>query len=201
MEDDQQYRDTLPDDETLLALISSADECALAFLYERYSRLLYNIAHQITRDGQAAEEVLQDVFQAVWQRAAQFRPQVGNVQTWLLGITRNRAIDEVRSSWYRNSSFTLRLDAFPELSATWERGLEHIAVLRADIAAALNTLPLPQREAIILSYFEGWTSQEIAQWLNEPVGTIKSRLRNGLERLRSAVQSWWDPDDFSPLPS
>lgn len=187
----------LPDDETLLALISSADEGALGALYERYGRLMYSIAVRITDDAEAAEEVLQDVFHAVWQRAEQFRSTVGSVQTWLAAITRNRAIDEVRSRWQRTSASTLSLDAFPDLAATWERGVEHLTMLRADLIEALNTLPLPQRQAIELSFFNGWTSQEIAQWLDEPVGTIKSRLRNGLEKLRVAVSAWWDGDEMS----
>lgn len=187
----------LPDDETLLALICSADEGALSSLYERYSRLIYSIAIHITKDAQATEEVLQDVFQAVWQRAAQFRATSGSVQTWLTAIARNRAIDEVRSRWYRTSSSDLSLDLLPDFSTKLERGLEHMAVLRADLTAALGTLPFAQRQAIELSYFGGFTSQEIAQWLDEPVGTIKSRLRHGVERLRQAVNTWWEGDEWS----
>lgn len=197
MYDTQSNPAELPDDETLLALICSEDEGALSSLYERYGRLLYSIALHITDDKQATEEILQDVFHSVWQRAAQFKPTAGSVQNWLAGITRNRAIDEMRSRWQRTSATTLSLDAFPDLAATWERGLEQLTILRADISAALSTLPLPQRQAIELSFFNGWTSQEIAQWLGEPVGTIKSRLRNGLERMRIAVNSWWEGDEQS----
>ncbi len=186
----------LPDDETLLDRICSADEHALSSLYERYSRLIYSIALHITNDLQATEEVTQDVFHSVWQRAAQFRASSGSVQTWLAAIARHRAIDEVRSRWQRASSAELSLDALPDLAGTWERSLEHVATMRADLLAALGTLPFPQRQAIELSYFAGFTSQEIAQWLDEPVGTIKSRLRHGLEKLREAVSSWWDGDEL-----
>ncbi|MBA3947819.1 MAG: sigma-70 family RNA polymerase sigma factor [Herpetosiphonaceae bacterium] len=191
---DDLYTDELPDDETLLLLIGRADQLALSWLYARYGRLLYSIALRITGDGQATEEILQDVFHSVWQRAAQFRPAAGSVQTWLTSITRNRAIDEVRSRWYRASSNTLSLDALPELSAKIERGLEQMAIVRADIQAALSTLPALQRQVIEMSYFGGLSSQEIAQWFGEPVGTIKSRLRTGLEKLRVAVNSWLESD-------
>ena len=181
--DDELYITELPDDETLLLLIGSADELAFSSFYARYGRLLYSIALRITGDGQATEEILQDVFHAVWERAAQFRPAAGSVQTWLTSITRNRAIDEVRSRWYRASSNTLSLDALPELGARLERGLEQMAIVRADIRAALNTLPTLQRQAIELSYFGGLSSQEIAQWFGEPVGTIKSRLRTRARKV------------------
>lgn len=183
--------DTL-DDEALLALIHAADESALSSLYARYGRLVYSIALHITDDAQATEEVLQDVFHAVWQRAAQFRPTAGSVQTWLAAITRHRAIDEVRGRWQRNAARTLSLDMLPDLAATWERGLEQMATLRADLSAALNNLPLPQRETIELSFFDGFTMQEIAQRLDVPLGTIKSRMRQGLDKLRQSVSDWWD---------
>ena len=89
------------DDQTLLALLGSHDPSALTSLYGRYARLLYAIALRITHDGTAAEEVLQDVFTNVWQRAQTFRPAAGSVAGWLVGIARNRAIDEVRSRWHR----------------------------------------------------------------------------------------------------
>ncbi|GAC1536203.1 MAG: sigma-70 family RNA polymerase sigma factor [Herpetosiphon sp.] len=187
----------LPDDATLLALISSADEGALSSLYERYSRLLYSVAHHITHDAEAAEEVLQDVFHAVWQRASQFRPSAGSAQSWLTAIARNRAIDEVRSRWYRTTSTQLSLDAFPNLPSAFARGWEQLAAARADLLEALKTLPPSQRQAIELSYFGGLTCQEIAQWFDEPIGTIKSRVRHGLEKLREATAGWGDPTWFS----
>lgn len=175
------------DDETLLALISSHDETAFTSLYERYARLLYSIALRITRDRAAAEEVLQDVFHAVWQRGSTFRPTAGSVSSWLSGIARNRSIDEVRSRWYRAREWDLPLDHLPDLSGAVERGLEHFAVLRTDLRYALSKLPFLQRQAIEMAYYSGLSSTEIAARLQEPVGTIKGRLRLGMEKLREIL--------------
>ncbi len=175
------------DDETLLGLIRSQDESALSSLYERYSRLLYSIALRITGDSGSAEEITQDVFQAVWQRAAQFRPNSGSVQAWLGGIVRHRALDEVRSRWHRARQNEFTLDTMPDLQAAMERGWEHLSILRADMRAALARLPVKQRQALELAFYGGLTSQEIAARLGESVGTIKSRLRLGLDKLRDVV--------------
>lgn len=184
------------DDEMLLALISSHDEGALSSLYERYARLLYTIALRITDDRNAAEEVLQDVFHAVWLRGSTFRPAAGSVSSWLSAIARNRAIDEVRSRWHRAREWEMPLEHLPDLSGAVERGLEHFAVLRADLRNALSTLPSLQRQAIELAYFGGLSSSEIAAHLNEPIGTIKGRLRLGMEKLRHALSSFMDGEDL-----
>ncbi|HEX6289843.1 MAG TPA: sigma-70 family RNA polymerase sigma factor [Herpetosiphonaceae bacterium] len=183
------------DDEILLQLICSHDESALSSLYERYARLLYSIALRITDDRAAAEEVLQDVFHSVWHRATTFRPSAGSVSSWLSGIARNRAIDEVRSRWHRARELEIPLDYLPDLSGAVERGLDHLAVLRADLRNALSSLPLLQRQAIEMAYFGGFSSSEIAAQLNEPIGTIKGRLRLGMEKLRQTLTTFMDPDE------
>lgn len=183
------------DDEMLLELISSHDESALSSLYERYARLLYSIALRITDDRAAAEEVLQDVFHSVWHRATTFRPAAGSVSAWLSGIARNRAIDEVRSRWHRAREREIPLDYLPDLSGAMERGLEHFTVLRADLWHALGSLPSLQRQAIELAYFGGFSSSEIAAHLNEPIGTIKGRLRLGMEKLRHTLASFMELDE------
>ena len=180
------------DDETLLGLICSRDEGALGALYERYSRLLYTIALRITGDARSAEECTQDVFQAVWVRAGQFRASAGSVQAWLSTIARHRAIDEVRSRWHRAWERELSVERLPDLHAAVERGWEQLSVLRADMRAALAMLPYKQRQAIELAFYAGLTSNEIASRLGESVGTIKSRLRLGLERLREAANVRWE---------
>lgn len=185
------------DDETLLELISRRDELALSSLYERYARLLYSIALRITRDRQAAEEVLQDVFHAVWLRASSFRPAIGSVATWLSGIARNRSIDEVRSRWHRRREWESPLEHLPHLSEALDRRLEQLAVLRADLGQALSRLPALQRQTIELAYFNGLSSTEIAARLREPVGTIKGRLRLGLAKLRELLHPF--PEDLQAL--
>ncbi len=192
MDETLQREGSAVDDETLVGMILSRDEHALRSLYERYSRRLYNLALRITGDAHSAEEIMQDAFQSVWLRAAQFRPSAGSVQAWLSGIVRHRAIDEVRSRWHRARQTEVSIDALPDIQAAMERGWEHFAVLRADMRAAIATLPFKQRQVIELAFFVGLTSPEIALRLDEPVGTIKSRLRLGLDRLRDAASAWWD---------
>jgi RNA polymerase sigma-70 factor (ECF subfamily) len=180
------------DDETLLGLISSQDESALWSLYERYSRLLYTIALRITGDSGTAEECTQDVFQSVWLRAAQFRPSAGSVQSWLSAIARHRAIDEVRSKWHRACQMEYSFEGLPDFQSAVGRGWEQLSLLRTDLQAALAALPLKQRQAIELAFYGGLTTNEIALSLGESVGTIKSRLRLGLDRLRGAANAWWE---------
>ncbi len=183
------------DDEALLQLISHRNESALWSLYERYSRLLYSIALRITNDRNAAEEVLQDVFHSVWLRATTFRPTAGSVSQWLSAIARNRAIDEVRSRWHRAREYELSLDHLPDWSGAVERGLEHLTVLRTDMRNALNSLPSLQRQAIELAYFAGLSASEIAVYLGEPIGTIKGRLRLGMEKLRQGLYGFVEHDE------
>lgn len=187
------------DDEMLMELISSHDESALSSLYERYARLLYSIALRITNDRAAAEEVLQDVFHSVWHRATTFRPAAGSVSAWLTSIARNRAIDEVRSRWHRAREREIPLDYLPDLSGAMERGLEHFTVLRADLRHALSGLPSLQRQAIELAYFGGFSSSEIAAYLNEPIGTVKGRLRLGMEKLRHTLNTFMETDEEAIL--
>lgn len=194
-EKEQPMIDNLGDEE-LLALIGSRDQSALTSLYQRYALLLYAIALRITNDGCAAEEVLQDVFHNVWQRAQTFRPAAGSVSSWLSSIARNRSIDEVRSRWHRARERELPLDHLPDLHGAVERGLEHLAVLRTDLLNALSSLPLLQRQAIELAYFGGLSSSEIAQQLNVPIGTIKGRLRLGLGKLREALRHFNQVDEI-----
>lgn len=192
MEEQQRNQHEQIDDETLLGLIQSRDEGALRSLYDRYSRRLYHLALRITGDAHSAEEVLQDAFHAVWQRAAQFRPQGGSAQAWLSGIVRHRAIDEVRNRWHRARQTEVGLDSLPDLQAAVGRGWEQLAGLRADLRSALASLPFKQRQVIELAFFVGLSSPEIASRLDESVGTIKSRLRLALDKLRDAANAWWE---------
>ncbi len=189
----------LPDDETLLGLIGSQDESALRSLHDRYGRLLYTIALRITGDPRTAEECTHDVFHAVWLRAAQFRSTTGSVQTWLSSIARHRAIDELRGRWERARERELSLESLPDFHMAIERGWEHLSVLRADLRVLMARLPQKQRQAIELAFYGGLTSHEIAQRLGESVGTVKSRLRLGLEKLREAASAWWETPLENPV--
>ena len=178
-------------DELLIDLIVQRDEAALGELYDRYASLVYSIALRITGDRQTAEEVMQDVFQNIWQTAGGFRHQSGAVVGWIIGITRHRAIDTLRSKRERarNRELTgIEAAYFLPNSSSVEQDLEQRA-LRQAVQAALADLPPTQRQAIEMAYYGGMTQTEIAKQLGEPLGTIKTRLRLGLSKLRELLRT------------
>jgi RNA polymerase sigma-70 factor (ECF subfamily) len=178
-------------DEELLALIVRRQEGALGAIYQRYGRLVYTIALRITGDRETAEEVVQDVFQNVWQSAGSFQPEAGTCSSWLLSITRHRAIDATRSKRERARAREQALDF--DWPAGEDAGLEREVaqgLLRDAVRDALGTLPPNQRQAIELAYYGGLTRMEIAERLGEPLGTIKTRLRLGLLKLRDLLHSF-----------
>ena len=178
-----------PPDEELIARVRWHEEPALATIYDRYSRLIYTIALRIVGDRESAEEVMQDVFQAVWQSAGSFQPS-GNFSAWLIGIARHRAIDATRSRRHRARAREKLLDD----ERVADRGsagdsYADVLMLRAVVRAALAELPASQRQAIELGYYGGLTHTEIAAQLGEPVGTVKSRMRLGLIKLRELLKT------------
>jgi RNA polymerase sigma-70 factor, ECF subfamily len=176
-----------PPDEELIARVRWREEPALGALYDRYSRLIYTIALRIVGEREVAEEVLQDVFQAVWQSAGSFQPN-GSFSAWLIGIARHRAIDATRSRRYRSRAREEVLDDERVISTIGTTdGYADTLMLRSVVGAALAELPLAQRQAIELAYYGGLTHVEIAARLGEPVGTVKSRMRMGLTKLRALL--------------
>lgn len=175
-------------DEELMALVLRRQEAALGAIYDRYIRLVYAVALRITGDRETAEEVVQDVFQNVWQAAGSFQPGVGSFAAWLLGIARHRAIDATRSKRERARAREQTLDDFRPTGeeVSLEREVDQ-RLLRDTVRAALDTLPANQRQAIELAYYGGLTRAEIADRLNEPLGTVKTRLRLGLLKLRDLL--------------
>lgn len=176
-------------DAALLARVIHRDESALGSLYDRYGGLVYTIAMRITGDRQTAEEVVQDVFQGIWQTAGTFRPESGNLAGWIVGISRHRAIDAIRSKRERSRlrEQTIEGSVFSDPNGD----PEHTAVqtdLRRIVRDALADLPPSQRQAIELAYYGGLTRGEIAERLGEPIGTIKTRLRLGLHKLRDLLR-------------
>jgi RNA polymerase sigma-70 factor (ECF subfamily) len=176
-------------DEELIARVRWREEPALGLIYDRYSRLIYTIALRIVGDRESAEEVMQDVFQAVWQSAGSFQP-TGNFPAWLIGITRHRAIDATRSRRHRARAREELLDDERVIGAAGAAD-EHadVLMLRAVVTAALAELPVAQRQAIELGYYGGLTHTEIAAQLGQPVGTVKSRMRMGLMKLRELLKT------------
>jgi RNA polymerase sigma-70 factor (ECF subfamily) len=177
-----------PADEELVWRVLRREESALGAIYDRYGRLVYTIALRITGDREAAEEVMQDVFQAVWQGVGSFQVG-GSFAAWLTGIARHRAIDVTRSRRYRARARESALDDYAAGGTTTGETPAEALVLRTVVQEALQELPPTQREAIELAYYGGLTHVEIAGRLGEPIGTVKSRMRLGLTRLRDLLRT------------
>ncbi len=175
------------DDLHLLQRIQRKDAQALSLLYDRYARLVFSLALRIVGQVELAEDVTQEVFWRVWERADQYHPGRGSVRAWLLYIARNRALDVLRRRRRRPlDAHHLPDEGLPE-AVEPDPGPEDRAVQsweRAQVREALTRLSEEQRAVLLLAYFEGLSHQQIAQRLNLPLGTVKSRLRAAMQALR-----------------
>lgn len=183
----------LPTDEDLLHQIARAQDSALSSLYDRYGRLVYSLALRIVGNAPAAEEITQDVFIQVWNNAASYQPELSKLTTWLTSITRYRAIDQLRRRGARPDGhmvddsvedlmLTAGNDTVPELQV--ENRAEQL-----QLQLALAELPEEQRAVLQLAYFNGMSQPEMAAYLGQPLGTIKTRVRLGLQKLRRVLES------------
>jgi len=183
-------------DEALVALAARSEQTALAELYDRYGRPAYGLALRILRDESLAEDAVQEAFLALWRTASRFVPEKGKASTWILTLVHRRAVDTVRREQRRRTD---TLEQAPEPAAGG--GLDEEAWLRLQrerVQGALRQLPDQQREALELAYYGGFTQSELAERLGQPIGTIKSRMFNGLTRLRellgdAAPETAWTP--------
>ena len=163
---------------------------ALAALYERHARAVYSLALRVVTDEADAEEVVQEVFDQAWRQASRYEPARGTVVAWLLNMARTRAIDRLRARRARPDRAGLEPEhAWSALPARSVDPLDALDTARdaARVRQALQRLPLIQRVAIELAYFEGLTQTEIAARLEEPLGTVKTRIRVALLKLRDAL--------------
>jgi RNA polymerase sigma-70 factor (ECF subfamily) len=188
------------DDEAQLARVAAGDSRALEALYDRYSRVVYSAALRILGQPELAEEVVQETFWRVWRRSGTFQPGRGQVSSWVLGIAHNLAIDELRRQRARPSPVYDEEDR-PVLrdiedSSMDVAGAAIDAEQRRLISAALDQIPAEQREALELAYFGGLSQSEIAARLQNPLGTVKTRIRLGLQKLRDILmaQGFESPD-------
>lgn len=182
-------------DEALMLAIANHDESAFAVLYDRYIDLVYSASFRVLRDAGLAEDSSQDVFVRLWRRPGTFVAERGRFVSWLMSVTRNRAVDELRARGRRRkregsalgepdegAEPIFSVDPIdPETSA--ELHEEQLVVRRA-----LTALPPDQRLALELSYFGGFTQHEIAAQLHEPLGTVKTRIRLGMQKLRRSLE-------------
>jgi RNA polymerase sigma-70 factor (ECF subfamily) len=175
------------DDKALMQGVAHNQMEALSELYDRYSRLVYSIAISSIDDPAIAEEIVQDVFTRVWEKANTYDARIAKVSTWLVHITRNRSIDELRKGKIRPEKTSVSWADLSQRDTPQSTGPEEnleIAWRRIAVREALKTLSPDQREALALAYFKGYSQTEIAELLGVPLGTIKTRIRLALQKLR-----------------
>lgn len=179
-------------DISLLERISKRDSSALAELYDRHATLLYSIIMRILKEKEETEDVLQEVFVNVWERAAMYDEQLGNPGAWLARIARNRAVDRLRSKNYRTRSKESDIDRHHDhFTADASSNPEHRAILSSqqeEILIALTSLSKDQKDLIEFAYFRGFTQSELADHFKLPLGTVKTRMRTAMSILRQKLR-------------
>lgn len=184
-------RDEGPDDEVLVQRVVERNAEAFARLYDRHGDLVYSVALRVLADPAAAEDVAQDVFLRLWRTPAAYDPARGRFVSWLVSVARNRAVDEVRMRGRRRvrevGGESLNGDDPPDSHAEDPQLAVQVQADRVAVRRAMATLPAEQRVAIEMAYFSGLTQQEIAERLNQPLGTVKTRTRLAMKKLRAAL--------------
>ncbi len=180
-------------DEELMQRLFYGDLEAFEALYSRYADLVYSTALRILRDVHLAEDMVQEIFLRLWRKPESYEAQRGRFLTWLMSVARNRAVDEVRSRGRRFRHETPTASGEQQEREIADGG-EHDPALTAQLAeqqrairAALAGLPAEQRQVIELAYFGGYTQQEISVMLGQPLGTVKTRIRLGMQKLKLAI--------------
>lgn len=175
-----------PDTSALLARVRDGDPAAFAGVYDATVRRVYGLVRKLVGDAALAEEVVQEVYVEVWRTAARFDASRGRADAWILMISRRRAIDRIRSEQAARAREQRDARLSAHRPATADGADAHIGT--SDVRDALRCLPEPQREALVLAYFGGHTHREVALLLGAPLGTVKGRIRDGLLRLREALE-------------
>lgn len=177
-----------------MTLIAGGRTDALGALYDRYGRLVFTVAIHVVGDRETAEEITQDVFVRAWEGSGAYRAELARVSTWLVGITRHRAIDELRRRGVRPEK--MRVDWPEDVGQDHLEGLPVIDGLqdvvennidRRGIRQAIQDLPHEQRVVLNLAYFMGLSHHQMAELLDQPLGTVKSRVRLALKKLRQTL--------------
>lgn len=180
-------------DEALMLAVATQDRVAFETIYDRYADLVYSTSLRILADSQLAEDVTQDVFVRLWNRPETFVAERGRFLSWLMSVSRNRAVDLLRARGRRRRREVESLIPTEEYAAVVadDEDPAQAALLHEEqwlVRGALKELPDDQRRALELAYFGGLTQQEIASLLHEPLGTVKTRIRLGMMKLRRALE-------------
>ncbi len=177
-------------DDELVAGLAAGRMASLERLYDRYSSLVFSVSLRVLYDWQLAEDVTQEVFLRLWQRPESFDPTRGRLLSWLMSVTRNRAIDE-RRKLSRRARSEDQADPLPELTEHGADGDSPVALALAEVRravrGAMQSLPPSQRQVIELAYFGGLTQVEISERIGVPLGTVKTRVRLAMQKLRQAL--------------
>ena len=175
----------LPSDADLMAALARRDLDALAALYDRHGRLAYSLSYRILGEPESAQDVVHDAFIAAWKGAGGYRPERGSVRGWLMSIVHHRSIDLLRrKTAFRPAPLE---EAAGQASDDDTAAQAEVNVTNAGMRQALEQLPAAQRKTIELAYFGGYTHAEMAELMGVPLGTVKGRMRIGLQKLRRAL--------------
>ncbi len=198
-------QDSKLDDFALMRAIHGGDDTALARLFDRYAPIVLALCIRILNDRTAAEEVLDDVFWELWERSDRYRVTRSSPRTYILMLSRSRAIDRLRSEQKNRENVSRKLDrdgdTMTSNADTWEgdtpldRTIDK--ELRDYLQNAIQSLDTAKRQAIEMSFFQGFSHSDIAEHLDQPVGTIKSRIRNGLIHLRQTLRTYYSSQEHS----
>ncbi len=179
-----------PTDEELISAICKGEETAIEVLYERYHRYTYSLAYRILRDPAASEDIVQDAFLSIWRKASSYQAQNGSVPSWIQAIVRHRAIDKIRASAHRDYQWTPlqadnEQDPPSEQPDVWEQAWQ--SEQHRIICEVMVQIPREQRMVIELAFFGGLTHAEISEQCQIPLGTVKGRMRLGLQKMQTLL--------------
>jgi RNA polymerase sigma-70 factor, ECF subfamily len=179
------------DDATLIILIAHAHPEALSELYDRYNRLVFSLALNLVNDYATAEDITLDVFTRVWEKAKTYRAEQAKVSTWLISIARYRSIDVLRQQNSRPEQHSIswaEVSARPLLDPNDPEEVTELSMRQERIRAAMSQLSEDQKQVLGLAYFKGCTHRQIAEVLGQPLGTVKTRIRSAMQKLRQILQ-------------
>lgn len=174
------------EEQELILKLKNQDKDALSYLYDKYGAALYGAVQRIVQDDDVTAEVVQDIFLKIWNKIGMYDPQKGRLFTWMLNLSRNAAIDKIRSKEIKRSAKTDSIDEYVytiDRQSSTETSVDGIGV-----RALMDDLVEEQRFVLLKVYFEGFSHSEIADEYDIPLGTVKSRLRSALKHLRNKVQ-------------